>query len=163
MESCQLLSVAFVKAPEVRERERGLYPAGAVGFDDVPEDVAEKEQTGVRMGDDVVDVVRIEILHDGNDGTAVGERCDADRCPPRVVPSHDGHFVVLFQTACVEKHVQFGYLLGHLEIGEGLLFEVVGERGQLPVLPEALLVYLDKVFLHHKRIRLNDKVRIKKT
>ena len=28
-------------------------------------------------------------------------------------------------------------------------------------LPEALLVYLDKVFLHHKRIRLNDKVRIK--
>ena len=96
MESCQLLSVAFVKAPEVRERERGLYPAGAVGFDDVPEDVAEKEQTGVRMGDDVVDVVRIEILHDGNDGTAVGERCDADRCPPRVVPSHAGHFVVLF-------------------------------------------------------------------
>lgn len=147
MESCQLLSVAFVKAPEVRERERGLYPAGAVGFDDVPEDVAEKEQTGVRMGDDVVDVVRIEILHDGNDGTAVGERCDADRCPPRVVPSHDGHFVVLFQTACVEKHVQFGDLLRQRVIGEYLAGEVVGDGRGVAVLLETLLEEFNQVVL----------------
>ena len=147
MESCQLLSVAFVKAPEVRERERGLYPAGAVGFDDVPEDVAEKEQTGVRMGDDVVDVVRIEVLHDGNDGTAVGERCDADRCPPRVVPSHDGHFVVLFQTACVEKHVQFGDLLRQRVIGEYLAGEVVGDGRGVAVLLETLLEEFNQVVL----------------
>ena len=95
--------------------------------------------------------------------SAVGDGCQIGYHPAGVVSSYQRYLVSFLYAAFLEEQVQFGYLLGHLEIGEGLLFEVVGERGQLPVLPEALLVYLDKVFLHHKRIRLNDKVRIKKT
>ena len=156
-------SLLFVDTVVVGEREGGLYQVEFLFVDDVPEGVSQKEELRFGVLDDVVHVVGGEVLEHGYDDCAVGDGCQIGYHPAGVVSSYQRYLVSFLYAAFLEEQVQFGYLLGHLEIGEGLLFEVVGERGQLPVLPEALLVYLDKVFLHHKRIRLNDKVRIKKT
>ena len=93
------------------------------------------------MVDDVDDVRGGEVLQDGDDDGAVGDRGQIGDAPSGVVTSDQGDFVALFDAGLFEEQVEFGDLLGHFVIGEGLVLEIVGQSRHFAVFAETLFVY----------------------
>lgn len=143
----QLLRIpALVDRVQVREREDGFDLSDLVGFDRVPERVAQEKQSAFRMVDDVDHVVGMEILQNGYDDCAVSDRGDVGDAPAGIVAADQRDPVALPNTRLVEEQVQLGDLGAHFQVGEALLFEIVGQCRKRVVLPEAGLVNIDQVF-----------------
>ena len=149
LELGERLAVAFVDHVEVREREDRLDLFDLVLLDHVPEVVAQEQQPAFGVVDDVDDVGRGEVLQDGDDHRAVGDRSDIGDAPAGVVAADQRDFVALSDAGLLVEQVQFGDLLGHFVVREGFALEIVGQGRHFAVLPETPLVDFDEVFLQH--------------
>ena len=137
---------ALVDRVQVREREDGFDFPDLVGFDRVPERVAQEKQSAFRMVDDVDHVVGMEILQNGHDDRAVSDRGDVGDAPAGIVAADQRNSVALPDARLVEEQMQLGDLGAHFQVGEVLLLEIVGQCRQCIVLPEAGFVNINQVF-----------------
>ena len=150
LEGGNLLAIALEDAAEVGEREYGLDAHHLLLVNHIPEGVAQEEEFRLGVVDDVVDVVGVEVLKDGDNHSTIGDGGQIGDDPAGVVAANEGDFVTLLDITLPKEHVELGNLLGHLIVGETLLLEVVCQSRHLAVLLETALVNLNQVFLYHK-------------
>ena len=104
-----------------------------VGFDNRCHDIAHEEQFGFGMVYDVVNLLGIEFVLDGDGHGSVGKRCQESCCPEGTVATAKCYFVSLPHSAVFKQNVEFFYFSSHILILErGAL--IVGEGIQIPVL-----------------------------
>ena len=116
LEAGQRIAVPFVEAMEVGERKGRPDLFYVVRLDRVPIDIPGEQQHRIRVVDDVVHIVRAEVLQDRDDDGAVSDRGDIDDAPARVVAADQRYLVATLQSGLFEKQVQLGDLLGHFKI-----------------------------------------------
>ncbi len=122
---------------EIGQREDRLHLRNALLLDHVPEVVAQEEQAALRVVDDVVHVVGMEVLENRHDDRAVGDRRQVGDAPPGIVASDQRDAVARHDAQFAEKQVQTGDFGRRTAVGEGLLLEIVGQRRQIEIRAEA--------------------------
>ncbi len=122
---------------EIGQREDRLHLRNALLLDHVPEVVAQEEQAALRMVDDVVHVVGMEVLENGHDDRAVGDRRQVGDAPPGIVAADQRDAVARHDAQFAEKQMQTGDFGRRTAVGEGLLLEIVGQRRQIEIRAEA--------------------------
>ena len=118
----------------------------------LPVDVADEEQFGLRVIDNMDRIVRTEILQDRNDDCSIGHRSEIDRYPIGVILTHHGDLVILLDAAFLKENMQFSNRDRQLAIGERFVGSIIGHSFLIPVFAERTLVKLNKVvffFRHH--------------
>ena len=100
--------------------------------------VADEEELGVAVVDDVVDLVGRELVEDGHGHRAIGEDGEEGGSPGRGVASAEGYLVAPLHARGLKHDVQFLYLARHIVILQRLAF-VVGKRVEIPVVDDTLL------------------------
>ena len=100
--------------------------------------VADEEELGLAVVDDVVDLVGGELVQDGHGHGTVGDGGEKGACPRRTVAAAEGYLVALGHAAALEEDVELLYLAGHVVILQGGSF-VVGECIEVPMVFDALL------------------------
>ena len=100
--------------------------------------VADEEELGVAVVDDVVDLVGRELVEDGHGHRAIGEDGEEGSSPGRGVASAEGYLVASLHARGLKHDVQFLYLARHIVILQRLAF-VVGKRVEIPVVDDTLL------------------------
>ena len=99
---------------------------------------ADKEQFGFGVIDDVVDVVRLKLVQDGDDDRAISHRGQERHGPMGAVAPADGNLVARTDTGAFQHDVEFGNLPRHVLVLQGDAF-VVGQGIAIPVMDDALL------------------------
>ena len=144
-----LLAVALHEAREVLQRDGGTHLGQLLHLDILPDVFAHKEHHRIGVVDNVVYIVRIELLQNGYQYGTIGNRSHEGDAPVGGIFPHESDFVAPSDLAMAEEDVQLGNLACHLLISIRVLLVIVGQRRQVPVFPKARLVYLDEIFRNH--------------
>ena len=144
-----LLAVALHEAREILQRNGGTHLGQLLHLDILPNVLAHEKQYRVGVVDNVVYVVRIELLQDGYQNGAIRYRGHKSDTPVGGILPHEGDFVASPDLTMAKEDMQFGYLASHVLIGIGALFVIVGQRRQVPVFTETRLVYFNEIFRNH--------------
>ena len=94
------------------------------------------------MVDDVVYIIRLELVQDGHDDGAVGNGGQERHAPVSAVASTQGDFVSGPDIGRFEEQVHFGYFTCHVLVLQALSVEI-RERFPVPVL---LYAVFDKFY-----------------
>ena len=105
--------------------------------------VAHKEQLGVRVIDDVVNLVGHELMQNGHGNGSIGQRSQKGYSPLAGVATAEGYLVTLHDTTVFKQDVQLLYLTSHIVILQGGSL-VVCQRIEIPIVDDALLNQLIK-------------------
>ena len=133
---------------KVRQEDDAFQPGHGVLVQVLPHLVAHEEQAGLGVVDDVMHVVRLELVQDGHGHRPVGQRGQEGDAPMRTVAPAQGNLVPLADAAFLEKNVQLFYFAGHIFILQGGSL-VVGQCVQVPILLDAVLDIGDKTLFHN--------------
>ena len=90
---------------EVRHHHDAFQQGHRAFVEVFPHLVAHKEQFGFGVVHDVVDVVCLELVEDGHDDCAVGQRGKEGHAPVGTVAAADGNLVSFPDAACLENDV----------------------------------------------------------
>lgn len=123
-----LFAVALYEAREVLQRNGGTHLGQLLHLDILPDVFAHKEHHRVGVVDNVVYIVRIELLQNGYQYGAIGNRSHEGDAPVGGVFPHESDFVAPSDLAMAEKNVQLGDFARHILIGICALFVIVGQR-----------------------------------
>ena len=140
-------TLLLVHNVQALERQCSLQQGHTIRVKALPMSVASKKQTALRVGYDVLDIGGIEILKNGDYDHTIGNRCDVAYAPIDVVTTYQGDLVAVLDAQLVKEHMQASHLLGHLEVGDSLFAEVIGQHRQGVIFAEALLVDFDQILL----------------
>ena len=143
------MTVTLVNHVIVGQREYRLDIGNLVGLDIIPIGIAQEEQLTLRVVDNVNNVVGIEVLQNGNNRSTIGDRSQIRNHPTGVVTANQCDAIALLNVGLLQQKVQFSDLLGHLIVRECFILEIVGQRRQLAIVAETLLVEFNQVFLQH--------------
>ena len=100
--------------------------------------VAHEQQAGLGVVHDVMDLLGIELVQDGNGDGAVGECRQEGNGPLRGVAATEGYLVALLDATVLEKDVHFLDLSCHIMELKRLAF-VVGQSITVPIVDDAFL------------------------
>ena len=92
------------------------------------------------MVDDVVDIIRVEILQDRYNDGSISDGSHIGDAPTCIVLADDSYFVASSQAAMFEQQMQACDLFGHLSVSVADIFTVIGVTRQIPVFAKAILV-----------------------
>lgn len=104
--------------------------------------VAHEQQACLAVVDDVVYIIRLELVQDGHDDGAVGNGGQERHAPVSAVASTQGDFVSGPDIGRFEEQVHFGYFTCHVLVLQALSVEI-RERFPVPVL---LYAVFDKFY-----------------
>ena len=108
------------------------------GVDDRGHVVAHEEQAGLGVVDDIMDLLRIELVQDGYGDGAVGERGEEGHGPLAGVAPCEGDLVALHDAAVLEENMEFLNFTCHVVILQRLAL-IVSQCIAVPVVDDALL------------------------
>ena len=114
-----------------------------------PNKVACEKEDRLGVIDNVMYIVRTEVLQNRHHNSSVGNDGHIGNAPTRIVLSDDGYFIATPQLAILEQQMQTGYLASHVAIRISCVFTIIGVARKIPVLAEAAFVQLDEIFLYH--------------
>ena len=98
-------SVALVQAAKVVQRKYAAQTGETFLFQMFPNGVAGKEEYGFGMIDDVMHIVGVEILQNGDDDAAISDDCHIGDAPPGVVLADNRYLVTAAQAAMLEQQM----------------------------------------------------------
>lgn len=102
-------------------------------------------------------IVGIEVCKNRNDGGSVGYGSDKHHYPGGGVFPQESHMVARFKPYLPVEEVQASYTAGEVGVGHHFLAAVVGKGGEVPVVAETVLVYLqDMVVVSHFKSGLDN-------
>ena len=133
-------SVALVQTAEVGQRKYAPQPREAFFFQVLPNGVAGEEEYGFGMIDDVMYIIRVEILQDGDHDATISDGSHIGDAPAGIVLADNGYFVAAAQLAMFKKQMQSGYLLRYLTVSITFVFSIIRVAGKIPVFAEARFV-----------------------
>ena len=125
-------SVALVQAAEVVEREHAAQSGKPLFLQMLPNGIAGEEERRFGVVYDMMDIIGVEVLQNGDYDTAVGDGGHIGDAPAGIVLADDGYLVAAAQLAVLENKVQSGYFLCHFAISIALVFSIVGIAGEVP-------------------------------
>ena len=91
-----------------------------------------------RMVDDMVDVIRLELMQDRHGNSSVGKYPEEADRPVGRVASDDGHFVAFLDTGMFQQDMKLLYPAGNVFEMVSMSI-VIGESGEVPMLLDASL------------------------
>lgn len=106
--------VAAYDGREVGEQNHAHQAGHAVFVQVLPSLVAHEEQLGFGVVDDVVDVVGLELVQNGDDDCSIGDGGQEGDGPMGAVASADGNLVAGLDACTLQYDVELGYLPGHV-------------------------------------------------
>lgn len=133
---------AAVHEREVLHANDALQGRHAVLVQVFPYLVAHEQQACLAVVDDVVYIIRLELVQDGHDDGAVGNGGQERHAPVSAVASTQGDFVSGPDIGRFEEQVHFGYFTCHVLVLQALSVEI-RERFPVPVL---LYAVFDKFY-----------------
>ena len=102
-----------------------------------------EEQFGIRVVDDIMNLVCHELMEDRYGDSSVGQGGKESHSPLTGVTSAEGYLVALYHTTVLKQDVQFFYLTCHVMELQGGSF-VVSQCIEVPIVDDALLYKLIK-------------------
>ena len=102
-----------------------------------------EEQFGFGVIDDMMDVVRLELMEDGDDDCAVCHGCQEGNPPVSAVASAYGDLVARADAGTLQDEVELGYLPCHVLVLQGDTL-VISQGVEVPILYDALFDVFDK-------------------
>lgn len=75
-----------------------------------------KSSFGFGMVHDVVYIVCLELVKDGDDYRTVGQCCEERYAPVGTVAATDGNLIAFLDAACLENDMQLFYFAGYVLI-----------------------------------------------
>ena len=124
---------AAVHEREVLHANDALQGRHAVLVQVFPHLVAHEQQACFAVVDDVVHIIRLELVQDGHDDGAVGNGGQKRHAPVSAVASAQGDFVAGPDIGRFEEQVHLGYFTRHVLVLQALSVEI-RERFPVPVL-----------------------------
>ena len=100
--------------------------------------VAHEEQLGIGVIDDIVNLLRHELVENGHGNSSVGEGSEEGYGPLAAVASAEGYLVAFHDAAVLEQDMQLLDFSCYIMILKGCSL-VVGQRIKVPVVDDALL------------------------
>ena len=105
------------------------------------------------MVDDVVDIVRLELMQNRHDDGSVCHNGQEAYPPVRTVPATDCDFVSLPDATGFKDDVKLFYFAGYVFILQGSSF-VIGQCIQVPVALDAAFYKGDKTLFHGGKLHI---------
>ena len=133
-------AVPLIQTAEVAQREHTANSGKPFFFQMFPNGIAGEEERRFGVVYDMMDIIGVEVLQNGDYDTAVGDGGHIGDAPAGIVLADDGYLVAAAQLAVLENKVQSGYFLCHFAISIALVFSIVGIAGEVPILAETMLV-----------------------
>ena len=100
--------------------------------------VADKEQLGIGVIDDVVNLLSHKLMKDGYSNGTIGQRSQEGYSPLTAVATTEGYLVALLHTTILEKDVELLNLAGNImKLQGGSL--VVCQGIKVPIIDDAVL------------------------
>ena len=100
--------------------------------------VSDKEQFGIGVIDDVVNLLSHELMENGHGNGAIGQRSQEGYSPLAAVTSTEGNLVAFLHTTILEKDVEFLNLAGNIvKLQGGSL--IVCQGIKVPIVDDAVL------------------------
>ena len=124
---------AAVHEREVLHANDALQGRHTVLVQVFPHLVAHEQQACFAVVDDVVHIIRLELVQDGHDDGAVGNGGQKRHAPVSAVASAQGDFVAGPDIGRFEEQVHLGYFTRHVLVLQALSVEI-RERFPVPVL-----------------------------
>ena len=103
-----------------------------------PDDLVYKEDAGLGVVDQIMDISGFELVQDGDGHSAIGNGGHKAHTPVGLVAGADGYLVSFLETAHLKGNVQLGDTEGYLTVGQRHTL-IVGQGRAVPVLDQAFL------------------------
>jgi len=110
------LFAAGDKNVEVCHHHDALQQRHSTFVEVFPNLVAYEKQFGFGMVHDVVYIVCLELVKDGDDYRTVGQCCEERYAPVGTVAATDGNLIAFLDAACLENDMQLFYFAGYVLI-----------------------------------------------
>ena len=133
-------AVPLIQTAEVAQREHTAKSSKPFFFQMFPNGIAGEEERRFGVVYDMMDIIGVEVLQNGDYDTTVGDGGHIGDAPAGIVLADDGYLVAAAQLAVLENKMQSGYFLCHFAISIALVFSIVGIAGEVPILAETMLV-----------------------
>lgn len=151
-ESLHQLLVAANYRSEVRQQYDTHQQGHCLFIEVFPCPVADKQQLGFGMVDDVVDIVGLELMQNGNNDSSIGNRRQKSDCPMCTVTSANGNLVTGPDAGAFQYDMEFGYFPCYIFVLQCNSF-VVCQGVAIPVFNNALFYIIDEpLFLFHSAV-----------
>ena len=111
----------------------------------LPYIIADKQQFGIGVIDDMYGIGSLEVLQDRHNYGAIGNRSQEGGYPAGVVSAHEGDFVFFLQTIFFEHDMQMCNHGCQLTISQRFICPPIGNSGQIPMLAKRGLETFDQV------------------
>ena len=134
---------------ELGERDNGSHITQLLFVEVIPDIIRSKEELGIGMFDNMLHIVRTEILQNRDYNSSIGYCGNISHRPMGTVAPDKRHAVVFLKTALFEHQVNLLHLLCHLCIGEGVLGFVISKRLRVPILTERVLKETHEILVNH--------------
>ena len=103
-----------------------------------PDNLVHKEDAGLGVVHQIVDIAGLELVQDGNGHGAVSDGGQETHAPVGLVAGADGHLVSFLEAALLKGDVQLGNPQGNLTVCQGHAL-VVGNSRAVPIFHQAFL------------------------
>ena len=101
---------------EVGQIDNSLQPVHLIGIHVLYYIVTHKENTGVRMVHDVMNLIGIKLMKDRDNHGTIGERSQECYCPMSTIAPANGHFIAFADSAVLKKDMQLFYFACHVVV-----------------------------------------------
>ena len=143
------LAIALVQAAKIRQGEYAAYFLDLILLQRVPNAIAYEKENRFRVVDDMMYVIRIEVLQDRYDNRAICYNRHIHHAPVGGVLTDQGDLIAAAYLAFLKQDMDTGYLLRYVAKGKAGTFTIIRQGGSGPILAETLLVDLNEIFLYH--------------
>ena len=133
----------------VVEREGGAHHAHILEVEAFPVAFAGEEQFCLAMINDVLRIVRVEVLKNRNNYSTIGDGCQKESHPSGVVLADNGNMVAFLNADFLVEKMNFCNVACEISVSDGLFCVVISQAWAVPVVFETLLKNLDSIFFHH--------------
>ena len=140
--------VARYQQGEVRHHEDTFQQRHGAFVEVFPHLVADKKKLGFGVVDDVVHIVRLELVKNGHDDCTIRQGSEESDSPVRTVTSADGDFITFLNAARFKDDMQLFYLAGYILVLQGGSL-IIGQGIQIPVFLYTILYIGDKTLFHY--------------
>ncbi|EEF91459.1 hypothetical protein HMPREF2531_05107 [Bacteroides intestinalis] len=101
-ETIDCFTVALMQATEIGKGEYGTQSGQAFFFQMFPDGIARKEENRLGVVDDMMYIIRIKILKNGNNDSSVSDGGHISDAPTGIVLTDNSNFVAPAQAAMFE-------------------------------------------------------------
>ena len=136
------------------ERNYTFHVQQVAEFDVFPDVVADEEQFGLAVVDDMGDVDRVEVRQNRDYSSTVSDGRHESSDPDCTIFATKSHLVALLDAKRLKQHVGQSNLFGEVAVGQGLLCWILCQTREIPILTKTVFVKFYKILFNHNRLIL---------